>query len=112
MSMRKIRILGAFSVSIYIIYIYLYIYLSCVRRPVYSRIACSNLTIICNISLYTRALKRIWRVRDRAAKTTEDRAAAQQQRKERKTSETEEQREVRLQRMCITNSERMAHGRD
>ena len=38
-------------------------------------------------------------MRDRAkcaAKTTEDRAAAQQQRRERQTMETEEQREVRL----------------
>ena len=31
-------------------------------------------------------------------------------RRERQTSETEEQREVRLQRMCITHSERMAVG--
>ena len=43
-----------------------------------------------------------------AARTTEDRAAAQQQRRERQTSETEEQREVRLQRMRITHSERIA----
>ena len=44
----------------------------------------------------------------RAAKTTEDRAATQQQRRERQTLETEEQRKVRLQRMRITHSERMA----
>ena len=44
----------------------------------------------------------------RAAKTTEDRVAVQQQRRERQTSETEEQRDVRLQRMRITHSERMA----
>ena len=40
----------------------------------------------------------------RAAKTTEDRAAAQQQRREKQISETEEQREVRLQRMRITQT--------
>ena len=50
------------------------------------------------------------RKRDRAkrAANTEDKAAAHQQRRERWTSETEEQREARLQRMRITYCERMA----
>ena len=38
----------------------------------------------------------------------EERALALQQRRERQTTETEEQREARLQRVGITHSERMA----
>ena len=60
-----------------------------------------------SISLYTYTLVRERMIdrATRAAKTTEDRAAAQQQRRERQTLETEEQREVRMR---ITHSERMA----